>query len=313
MLLLRRLPLNDADPRRTALAVGNFDGLHLGHRALVERVMARAPELRPGLMCFEPLPRSFFDPDRPVPRLMKLRDRVRVGRSLGLELLARMRFDAAFASMAPETFARDVLAEGMRTALVVVGEDFRFGRRAAGDVEALVGYGRRYGFDVEAVPAVIDATSGERISSSALRAALAGGDLATAERLLGRPYAISGRVIRGNRIGRTLGFPTANLRVAEPPAIAGICAVRVHGAELAGHPAVASLGRRPVVGGRDWLLEVHLFDFDGDLYGRHLEVEFVEWLRAEQPFESLEAMTEQMHDDAARAMRALRGPPNRRQ
>ena len=313
MHLLRRLPLRDDDGRPTALAIGNFDGLHRGHQALVERVVARAPDLRPGLMCFEPLPRTFFAPDRPVPRLMKLRDRVRIGRTLGLELIAPLRFDRAFSSLSPEAFARDVVADGVRAGHVVVGEDFRFGRRAAGDVEALIGFGRRFGFRVETVPAVIDAASGERVSSTALRDALARGDLSAAERLLGRPYSISGRVLRGNRLGRTLGYPTVNLRVAEPPALSGICAVRVQGAGLAGHPGVASLGQRPVVGGRDWLLEVHLFDLDRDLYGRHLVVEFVEWLRPEVHFDDLAAMTEQMHADADAAKRALGTVPDERQ
>ncbi|NKI34683.1 bifunctional riboflavin kinase/FAD synthetase [Wenzhouxiangella sp. XN79A] len=313
MHLLRRLPLRDDDARPTALAIGNFDGLHRGHQALVERVVARAPALRPGLMCFEPLPRSFFAPDRPVPRLMKLRDRVRIGAGLGLELIAALRFDRAFSSLSPEAFARDVVAGGIRARHVVVGEDFRFGQRAAGDVDALVGFGRRYGFEVEAVPAVVDPVSGERISSSALRAALADGDLAGAERLLGRPYSISGRVLRGNRIGRTLGFPTVNLRVAEPPALSGICAVRVHADDLEGQSGVASLGQRPVVAGRDWLLEVHLFDIERDLYGRHLVVEFVEYIRPERHFDDLAAMTVQMHADAEAAKRALGGLRHQRQ
>lgn len=305
MQLLRRPPLDQNDPRPTALAIGNFDGLHRGHQALIHRVVARAPEYRPGLMCFEPLPKTFFMPDRPVPRLMKLRDRVRVGRQLGIELLAPLRFDTTFSKLSPEEFARDIVAGGLRARAVVVGEDFRFGYRAAGDLDALIEFGRRFDFEVDAVAAVKDETSGARISSSSLRDALSAGDLAAAERLLDRQYAISGRVVHGNRIGRTLGFPTVNLRVAEPPALSGICAVRVSGAGLDRHGGVASLGRRPTVGGREWLLEAHLFDFAGDLYGRHLVVEFIEWLRAEEHFDDLEAMTERMHEDAARARRAL--------
>ena len=305
MQLLRRPPLSADVPRPTALTIGNFDGLHRGHQALVERVVSRRPELRPGLMCFEPLPRTFFTPDRPVPRVMKLRDRVRVGRQLGLELMAPLRFDGAFSALSPEDFARDIVAHGLRARHVVVGEDFRFGHRAAGDVEALTRFGRRFGFETETVPAVLDDITGERISSSSLRRALGAGDLETAERLLGRAYCISGRVIRGNQLGRTLGYPTVNLRVAEPPAISGVCAVRVSGPGLNHHAGVASLGKRPVVAGRDWLLEVHLFEFEGDLYGHHLVVEFVEWLRPEENFENLDAMTVRMHDDAARARSAL--------
>lgn len=291
-------------PRRLAVAIGNFDGLHLGHQALVRRAVAAAPAMCPAVLCFEPLPRTFFSPDKPVPRVMKLRDRVDTCARLGVELLAQLRFDRTFSRQSPEQFARDVLADGLGAGRIVVGADFRFGHRAAGDVAALEDFGRRYGFDVEIVPEVRDA-GGERVSSSRLRQALADGELALAGRLLGRPYAISGRVVRGNRLGRTLGFPTANLRVAEPPALSGIAAVRVTGGGLERHPGVASLGRRPVIAGRDWLLEVHLFEFDGDLYGRHLKVEFVEHLRPERHFDSLEAMTGQMRRDAERAKAVL--------
>ncbi|MDX1626930.1 MAG: riboflavin kinase, partial [Wenzhouxiangellaceae bacterium] len=230
MRLIRHLP-HSAPARPTAVAIGNFDGLHRGHRALVEACTARAPELAPAMLCFEPLPRTFFAPERPVPRVMKLRDRVRVASALGVELLAVLRFDRAFSMRSPAGFARDVLAAGLSARRVVVGEDFRFGHRAAGDVDALRQFGRELGFDVEAIPPVVDA-DGRRISSTRLRAALAEGDLDRAAALLGRRYRISGRVLRGKSLGRDLGFPTVNLRVAEPPALTGICAVRVHGAGL---------------------------------------------------------------------------------
>ncbi|MDT8450007.1 MAG: bifunctional riboflavin kinase/FAD synthetase [Wenzhouxiangellaceae bacterium] len=309
MRVVRHLPapsMPDAAgrPRRLAVAIGNFDGLHLGHQALIRRAVDAVPAMSPAVLCFEPLPRTFFAPANPVPRVMKLRDRADTCARLGVELLAQLRFDRTFSRQSPEQFARNVLADGLRTGRVVVGADFRFGHRAAGDVAALEDFGRRFGFDVEIVPEVLDA-DGERVSSSRLRQALADGELALAGRLLGRPYAISGRVVRGNRLGRTLGFPTANLRVAEPPALSGIAAVRVTGDGLERHPGVASLGRRPVIAGRDWLLEVHLFDFDGDLYGRHLKVEFVEHLRPERHFGSLEAMTGQMRRDAERAKAVL--------
>lgn len=304
MRLIRHIPARFDDRRRLAVAVGNFDGLHRGHQALVQGVVAHAPDLAPALMCFEPLPATLFRPDRPVPRIMKLRDRIAAAEALGLEILVQLKFDRDFASLTPAQFARDVLARGVGAGRVVVGEDFRFGHRAAGDVEALRDFGRRYGFEVAAVAAVCD-ESGQRISSTRLRAALEAGSLEQAERLLGRRYCISGRVVRGQQLGRTLGFATANLRVAEPPALSGICAVEVSGAGLVRHPGVASLGRRPTVAGRDWLLEVHLFDFEGDLYGRHLAVDFVEHLRSEEHFDSVETMTRQMHIDARRARRVL--------
>lgn len=307
MRLIRHLPARLERP--LALAIGNFDGIHRGHQALVRRAAAAAPDLSPAMMFFEPLPMTFFRPDRPVPRVMKLRDRVEVCRALGLDVLVRCRFDETFSRLSPETFARDVLARGCRARRVVVGPDFRFGHRAAGDVEALHRLGRHHGFETEIVDVVTDRDGGRdaRVSSSRLRESLAAGDLDTTEALLGRRYAISGRVVRGNRLGRDLGFATANIRVAEPPALTGITAVRVDGDGLRRHPGVASLGRRPTVAGRDWLLEVHLFDFDRPLYGCHLRVEFAGFIRHEIHFDSLKAMTERMHDDAARAKTILNG------
>lgn len=300
MQLIRHLPARRTDSRPLALAIGNFDGLHRGHQALLQRALADAPRFQPAMLCFEPLPRTFFAPDRPVPRVMKLRDKVEIGRGLGLEVLAQLRFDLPFSRLSPEQFARDVVANGLNAGRVVIGPDFRFGHKAAGDAETMVACGRKFGFETIVVETVTGG-AGERISSSRLRRALAEGDLAQAEALLGRPYSISGRVIRGNSLGRELGFATANLRVAEPPAFSGIAAIRVDGAGLEGHPGIASLGRRPTVAGRDWLLEAHLFDFDGDLYGKHLRVQFEAFIRHEEHFDSLEAMTEQMHRDAARA------------
>lgn len=302
MQLVRHLPARFADARASAVTIGNFDGLHRGHQALVARVTARAPALRPLLLCFDPLPMTVLRPDRPVPRVMKLRDKLTTGAALGLEALAQLRFDRAFAGQSPEHFVRHVLVDGLRAGHVAVGADFRFGHRAAGDVAQLTALGRAHGFTVEVVEEVGDPAG--RVSSTRLREALAAGRLDLAEQLLGRRHSISGRVIRGNRLGRDLGFPTANLRVAEPPALTGILAARISGAGLAGHPAVVSLGRRPTVAGRDWLLEAHLFDFDGDLYGQHLSVEFAGFIRHEMHFDSLAEMTARMHDDSDRA-RAL--------
>ena len=309
MQLIRHLPARLSDARPLALAIGNFDGLHLGHQALLKQAVAAAPACRPALLCFEPLPPSLFDPDNPVPRVMKLRDRVEVAGALGIEVIAQLRFDRAFSKMSPEAFARDVLAHGLNAGQVVIGPDFRFGHKAAGDAEAMREFGARFGFETRVLEVVNDDDASERVSSSRLREALARGDLAETERLLGRRYAVSGRVIRGESLGRKLGFATANLRVAEPPAFTGIAAVRVDGAGFSGRFGIASLGRRPTVAGRDWLLETHLFDFDGDLYGQHLRVEFEGFIRHEEHFDSLDAMTEQMHRDALQAKALL----NRRQ
>lgn len=305
MQLIRHLPTRLADPRPLALAIGNFDGLHRGHHALLTRALEFAPASRPAMLCFEPLPRTFFAPHDPVPRVMKLRDKIDVAGRLGVEVLAQLRFDRAFSMLSPEAFARDVLAGDLHAGLVVIGADFRFGHKAAGDAAAMSDFGRRFGFETVVVETVMAKTgadeSAQRVSSSRLRQALATGDLALAEQLLGRPYAISGRVIRGRQLGRELGFATANIRVAEPPAFSGIAAVRIDGADFTGHPGIASLGRRPTVAGRDWLLEVHLFDFDGSLYGRHLRVQFEGFIRHEEHFDSLAEMVEQMNRDVERA------------
>lgn len=303
MRLVRYLNPDRDNRPATSVAVGNFDGLHLGHQALIAAARDGAGKLSPALMCFEPLPATFFRPDEPQPRLLGVRDRIRLAAGQGMDWLFMLRFNREFARQSPERFVRDVLVNGACAGRVVVGDDFRFGSRAAGDVAMLEKLGRRYGFAVERVDAVeID---GERVSSTRVRDALTSGDLATAERLLGRSYALSGRVLRGRALGRDLGFPTVNLRPPIPPVLTGILAVRVSGAGLASHPGVASVGRRPTIGGGEWLLEVHLFDYDGELYGQHLEVEFVEFLRHEEHFEDLDAMIEQMKRDADKAKDVL--------
>ena len=303
MRLIRHLN-TEAEPRpATALAIGNFDGLHRGHQALIRAVCARADELLPALMCFEPLPATFFRPEQPVLRLLNRRDKLRLCRRYGLEQVYMLRFDRAFAALSPEAFVSEVVVAGAGAKQVVVGDDFRFGARASGDITRLRELGEEHGFGVQVIDEINE--DGIRISSSAVRQAMAEGELQRVRQLLGRAYAISGLVLRGRQLGRQLGFPTVNIRPPDPPALAGILAVRVSGEGLDRHPGVASLGLRPTVGGTNWLLEVHLFDFDGTLYGQHLNVEFVEYLRPEQSFASLEELTRQMHEDARQARAAL--------
>lgn len=303
MQLVRHLPARLDRARGSAVAIGNFDGMHRGHQALIAEITSQAPALRPVVLCFDPLPATLFRPEQPVPRVMKLRDQFHVCQSLGVETLARLRFDRAFSQQQPQTFVQRVLIDGLDAKYVVVGNDFRFGHRALGDVDQLRTFGGELGFEVKTIGEISDDSG--RVSSTRLRDALARGDLAEASQVLGRSYSISGRVVRGKQLGRTLGFATANLRVAEPPALSGILAARIHGAGLSGHPAVVSLGQRPTVAGKNWLLEAHLFDFSDNLYGQHLSVEFVDFIRHEEHFDSVAAMTEKMHDDAARAMAAL--------
>ena len=269
----------------------------------MKSVCARSDALTPSLMCFEPMPASFFRPDQPVPRLTTVRDKLQLCRAHGLDQVFMPRFDSAFAALSPGQFVEEIVVRGAGAQVVVVGEDFRFGARAAGDANRLAELGRVHGFEVEVQPAVSD--GGERISSSGIRAALAAGDLAHARRWLGRRYNISGRVLRGQALGRTLDYPTINLRPPLPPALSGVFAVRVSGEGLDQYPAVANLGQRPTVGASDWLLEAHLFDYDGNLYGQHVTIEFIEWLRPETRFASLDEMKTQMAVDASKARKAL--------
>ncbi|MBU6403950.1 MAG: bifunctional riboflavin kinase/FAD synthetase [Proteobacteria bacterium] len=311
-------------PHGSVLAVGALDGLHRGHQALLARVRERAAALHllPLAISFEPLPRAYFS-KVPLPRLGSVRDKIEGLAQAGMQRLLLLRFDAALAAMPAEDFVHRVLLARAGAREVWVGADFRFGHQRRGDLALLQRMGAGLGFAAHALETHLH--DGARISSSAIRAALTGDDFAAAAALLGHPFCIGGRVLRGQQLGRTLGYPTANIRLGRRVSpIQGIFAVRVHGvaASLPGGrsgtscardtgaslPGVASLGMRPTVDGREMLLEAHLFDFNGDLYGRHLTVEFVCKLRDEEKFASLDDLTRQMHRDAD-AARALLGLP----
>ncbi|WP_407352241.1 bifunctional riboflavin kinase/FAD synthetase [Luteimonas sp. R10] len=312
--LFRDLDGGPVCPDGSVVCIGAFDGLHLGHQALVRHAVARAHALGVAAVAlsFEPLPREFFAPASPPPRLMLPRAKVRALQALGVDTIGLLRFDARMAALSAEAFIGLVLAGRLRAREVWVGPDFRFGHRRGGDIATLHREGGVHDFVAgEIEPLALD---GERVSSTRVRAALAAGDFATATRLLGRPYAISGHVVRGRRLGHTLGYPTANLRFGgKVPALRGIYATRVRG--IAGGadadrpwPAVSSFGTRPTVGGVEPLLEAHLFDFDGDLYGQRIEVEFVARLRDEEKFDDLPALVAQMDRDAAQARSLLAAP-----
>ncbi|WP_372015012.1 bifunctional riboflavin kinase/FAD synthetase [Pseudoxanthomonas sp. 10H] len=292
-------------PRGSVVCIGAFDGLHLGHRALVGHAVARARalDLPAVALSFEPLPREFFARGNPPPRLTLPRDRIRGLLSLDIDRLGLLRFNEALSAMAAGEFVRRVLAGRLGAREVWIGPEFRFGHRRGGDLALLQAMGRELGFDAGEIAPVH--AHGERVSSTRIREALRAGDFAQASLLLGRPYSIGGRVVRGRQLGRTLGFPTANLRFPKTPALSGIYATRVHGAGGRAWPSVSSFGTRPTVDGVEPLLEAHLFDFEGDLYGRHLEVEFVAKLRDEEKFADLDSLTEQMHRDAGEARRIL--------
>lgn len=292
-------------PHGSVVCIGAFDGLHLGHRALVRHAVARARDLSlPAVaLSFEPLPREFFSRELPPPRLTLARGKYQGLRELGADGVGLLRFDARLAAMSAEDFVRRMLAGRLGAREVWIGPDFRFGNRRGGDLPLLQRMGAELGFAAGEIEAV--QLQGERVSSTRIREALRGGDFTDAARLLGHAYAIGGRVVRGKQLGRTLGFPTANLRFPKTPALSGIYATWVHGVGERPHASVSSFGTRPTVDGVEPLLEAHLFDFDGDLYGRHIEVEFVAKLRDELKFPDLPSLTEQMQRDAGTARRLL--------
>jgi riboflavin kinase/FMN adenylyltransferase len=285
-------------PQGSVVCIGAFDGLHLGHRALVRHAVARARALGvPAVaLAFEPLPREFFAKDNPPPRLMLARDKVAALRELDVDSVGLLRFDAKMAATSAEDFVRDMLVRRLGAREVWIGPKFHFGNRRGGDIGLLQAMGAELGFVAGEIQPIH--LNGERISSTRIRELLVAGNFAHAGELLGRPYAIGGRVVRGRQLGRTLGFPTANLRFPKTPALSGIYATWVHGVFDQPWPSVSSFGTRPTVDGVEPLLEAHLFDFQGDLYGRHIQVEFVAKLRDEEKFNDLPALTEQMHRDA---------------
>jgi len=287
------------------VTIGTYDGIHLGHQALLARVRGHAMRLgTPAvLLTFEPTPREYLAPTDPPARLTSLRERWRILAPLGLDYLWLLRFGEALRNLCAEDFTQ-LLVRELAPSVVVVGHDFRFAKRGEATAPILAEAGRRLGFEVDVVPAVTQ--GGERISSSGVRAALAGSDFERARRWLGRPWSMRGRVQPGRALGAQLGFPTANVSLERRRApVAGIFAVHVHGVGAAPRAGVASLGTRPTIGGTEALLEAHVFDFAGDLYGREIEVEFVARLRAEERFATLDALTAQMQRDAADARRIL--------
>jgi riboflavin kinase/FMN adenylyltransferase len=307
MELIRGLSGGRVHGNGCVLTIGTYDGIHLGHQALLARLNEHATQRgAPAvLLTFEPMPREFLTPNDPPARLTSLRERWRILSGTRLDYLWLLRFGEALRNLPGEAFAQ-LLARELRPGLVVVGHDFRFGHRGEGTAAVLAAAGTRLGFEVDVLaPVMLD---GERVSSSGVRAALASGDFERARRWLGRPWSMRGRVRPGRRLGRDLGFPTANLPLERRRApVAGIFAVRVHGVGSGPLPGVASLGTRPTVAGDEALLEAHLFDFCEDLYGREIEVEFAAKLRDEARFASLEALTAQMRRDAADARRILNG------
>lgn len=292
------------------LALGVFDGVHVGHQAVIARAVQAAASGGglAGVLTFDPHPIRVCAPDKaPASLLETLEHKARIVSKLGVGLFVPLHFDAALATMAATEFIARLTVAPVRT--IVVGEDWRFGHHRSGDVTLLRREAARRGFHLEAVPPVM--VDGERISSTRIRQAIRDGNLEAAARMLGRPYSVSGSVVHGNHLGRTLGFPTANLATRDcqlPPD--GVWAARV--TDRDGHvwDAVANLGVRPTLGGTSRLLEVHLFEFAGDLYGRNLDVRFERYLRPEITYPSLDALRLQLVEDAQAAREALTLAPD---
>jgi riboflavin kinase/FMN adenylyltransferase len=302
MELVRGLHNLSRRHRGCVLTVGNYDGVHLGHQQMIGVLKSRAAELRSAatVLVFEPSSKEFLDPDGAPPRLTRWREKFLALAAHGVERLVTLRFDDRMRAMTPRSFVEELIVERLGTRHMVVGDDFRYGSNAGGTIESLQAAGEVHGFGVEQMaPFVFD---GVRVSSTVVRERLESADFPGAARLLGRPYRMTGRVVHGRELGRTLGFPTANLRLMRrKPPVWGILAVLVYGIGSRPLPGVASLGTRPTVNGIEPLLEAHVFDFSGDLYGRAIEVEFVAKLRDEVKFDSLDAMMVQMKVDGAQA------------
>jgi riboflavin kinase/FMN adenylyltransferase len=297
--------------RPNAVTIGNFDGIHLGHQAMLARLTSRAASVgaAPTVLTFEPHPREIFTPQSAPTRLTSLREKLEILRGLGVAHVHVCRFSKPFAALSAEDFVQRILVDGLKARYVLVGDDFRFGAKRAGDFALLEQMGKEFGFQAESLHTI--EAAGQRASSTAVREALAEGDMAMAAQLLGRPYSISGRVVGGDQLGRKIGYPTANIQLKHNKApLKGIFAVRVQG--LRGDqnspdwPGVASLGTRPTVhtNGRP-TLEVHLFNFDRSIYREHLRVEFLHKLRDEAKFPNLDALIAQIDLDAKQARELL--------
>lgn len=290
-------------PRATVLTIGNFDGVHLGHRVLLAQLKATAESdnLLPAVLTFEPHPREFFAPESAPARLSTLREKLELIADAGVALTWVCHFNARFAALSAEEFIERILVGSLRVKRLIIGDDFRFGAGRRGNFALLREASERYGFQLEAIDSVT--LEGERASSSAVRDALAEGRIEHAARLLGRPYSIDGRVVHGDKMGRQLGFATANIRIKhDKPPLLGVFAVEVHGLNGGPHRGVANLGIRPSAHRLVRpILEVHLFDFSDEIYGTHLNVRFLHKLRNEMKFPGLDVLKAQIACDVSDA------------
>ncbi len=304
MSLIQGIKNLKASHRPSVVSIGNFDGVHRGHQHIVKTLLERAEAFRlpSTVVTFEPLAKEFFAPGS-IARLTTLTEKSELLHALGVDQVLSVEFNQELAGFSPERFVKEILVDGLGTRFLSVGDDFRFGHKRAGDFNTLLDAGERYGFSVQKHQTILH--NGERISSGRIRLALENDDLDSAATLLGRPYFMSGVVSVGQKLGRTLDFPTANIVLGERRVpVNGVYAVRLkwQGQPYAG---VANVGVRPTVDGKEQRLEVHVFDFADDLYGSSLQVEFVSKIRAEHKFDSLDALKAQIQADAQRAREIL--------
>ncbi len=290
--------------RGCVATIGNFDGVHLGHQAVLGQLAEKADDLGlPGVVIiFEPQPMEYFAPDKAAARLSRFREKVHALRRYSVDRVLVLRFDQQFAALSASEFIEQVLVQGLDVRYLVVGDDFRFGHGRSGDFDLLCEAGRQHDFEVVNMHTFY--INDERVSSTRIREALLAGKLHEAEQLLGRPYRMSGRVAHGHKRGRSINYPTANIHLhRHTTPIMGVYAVEMFG--IAGEPlaGVANIGSRPTVDGTRTLLEVHLFDFDRDIYGCHVDIQFVEKIRDEQRFDSFEQLRAQIDKDAEQARR----------
>lgn len=282
--------------------IGNFDGVHKGHVALLEQLAAEAKMrgLPSVVILFEPHPREFLTPEKAPARLTLFREKIQRLKELPIDYVLCLRFNKKLSNLTATDFVKNILVKGLHVKYILIGDDFRFGKQRQGDVALLNHLGKEYDYAVEVFPTFVE--HNERVSSTAVREALVKGDLKSAEQLLGRPYTISGHVKRGAGRGRDFGFPTANITVPKQGLpLSGVFVVRVNSETLKEHPAVANIGIRPTVDGTRTVLEALLLDFEGDLYGQHLDIKFLHKLRDEKKFDNIELLKAQIKKDVTAA------------
>lgn len=294
--------------RGCVATIGNFDGVHRGHQAVIKKLLqlARASGLPATVIVFEPQPAEYFRGDATPSRLNSLRDKCLLLAQYGVDRLVVLRFDAELAALTAAQFIEGFLVQGLGIKGLIVGDDFKFGCDRGGDFSTLRQFADQHGFSLDYTSSFL--ANDVRASSTRVRAALHAGDFRAATELLGHPFRISGRVVHGNKNGRTIGFPTANLNLSRRRSpLHGIFAVWVHGIRSEPWPGVAYVGTRPIIDGVNWVLEVHLLDFDEDCYGRHLSVDFIQKIRGDLPFTSFDALAAQIRIDCEHAHRILAG------